>query len=513
MTISNDVFILIKSLTKKERTYVRKCLGTTENDTPIYEKLFDLISEQEEYDEAEIKKKLRYTKSNIAFSALKNYLYEFIIDKVIYINRHSNRILDSNNTLQELNILYHKELFTAFFKRWKKASKIAHDYEDYAMILALKDQMSNLRIRQIIKTDEEDFKKIHEEEVYILQHFGEMQLLKSLYNRLILLFNKTETIKTEQDKNSLNDIKSNNILHKLPGNKSSFRYIYFYFMCRGIILFLENSIEAAYNEFMQLRPYMEKKKELISTKFILMYDYVEIAYPTFAYLNKFKNFFSLFDLPFVKKMKEQNEDSFLSNFIKLAQLKAAHANHDDVKIEQTRKQLAHLVELKHKIKHVHLERNIICYLSISFFISANYQEAFYWGKQYFAIGAKHKKEDQFDFFHLFIVLVAFELGNYTILVSEANNSYQYFYRHKKLNPLEINILKTVKKITHAAYNKEKKGLYEGLKYMLENIPEQEKNVSGFRYFNFYSWVCSKINNTPYVDFMLTQPLETAIIGE
>jgi hypothetical protein len=381
------------------------------------------------------------------------------------------------------------------------------------MILALKDQMNNLRIRQIIKTDEDDFKKIHEEETYILQHFGEMQLLKSLYNRLILLFNKTETIKNEQDKNSLIDIKSNNILHKLPGNKSSFRYIYYYFMCRGIIMFLENSIEAAYNEFMQLRSYIEKKKDLISTKHILMYDYVEISYPAFAYLNKFEQFLSLFELPFVKKIMAQNEDSFLSHFLKLAQLKSAHSNQDITEIAQKRKQLTQLIEQKHKIKHVHLERNIICYLSISFFISANYQEAFYWGKQYFTIGSKHRKEDQLDFFHLFIVLIAFELGNYTILISEANNSYQYFYRHKKLNLLEINIIKTVKKINHTAYNTEKKRLYKGLKEMLEHISEHDKNISGFSYFNFYSWVCNKISNTPYTDFLPTHKPIEAVISE
>jgi hypothetical protein len=51
MTVSDDVFALIKSLTKKEKIYVRKCLGNDEKDTPVYEKLFDLIYEKNTYDE------------------------------------------------------------------------------------------------------------------------------------------------------------------------------------------------------------------------------------------------------------------------------------------------------------------------------------------------------------------------------------------------------------------------------------------------------------------------------
>ena len=151
-----------------------------------------------------------------------------------------------------------------------------------------------------------------------------------------------------------------------------------------------------------------------------------------------------------------------------------------------------------------MERNIICSIAISYFVFANYEEAYYWGKQYYIIGAKHKKGDQYDFFHLFMVLICFELKQYTIFNSEINNSYQYFYRHKKLGKLEKSIINALRKVPSTFFKTERAQMYLQLKTALAVFTEEEKKVNGFRFFNFYKWTCSKVNNITYLDYLLKE---------
>ena len=504
MTISNDVYLLIKSLSKKERSYVLKSFEKSEAEEFEFFKLFELMEAQVVYNEIEVKKALKYKQSAVAFSSLKNYLYEFVIDKLIYVNKHSNRILESNNTLQELNILYNKELFPAFFKRWQKANAIAHEYEDYAMILALKEQISNLRIRQIIKTDEEDFKKLQEEEVYIIDHFGKLQLLKSLYNRIVLLSSKNDIIQTEEDTEILNNIIGNAIFKSKPPAQSSFRYIYYFYMCKGLGFQLQGNYERSFEELINLRPFLEQRVSFLSTKPIFIYDYIEAMYPVCMYLNKYNNYFEIFEIPFIKTMHINSEYAYLSIYLMYSTLRFAHRTKNFELAEETRNKLVKILRSKDKIKHVHLERNIICSIAISYFVFANYEEAYYWGKQYYIIGAKHKKGDQYDFFHLFMVLICFELKQFTIFISEVNNSYQYFYRHKKLGKLEKIIINTLRKVPNAFFKTERYQMYQSLQTSLATFTEEEKKVNGFRFFNFYKWTCSKVREISYLDYLLKE---------
>jgi hypothetical protein len=500
MTVSNDVHNLICSLTKKERSFVLKNFATKEKDDVTYIKLFEAMEKQKEYNETAIKKAIHYTKDAVAFSSLKNYLYEFIIDKLIYVNRHSNRILNSNNTLQELNILYNKELYPAFFKRWQKANLVAHEYEDYAMILALKEQMSNLRIRQIIKTDEEDFKKLLEEELYIIDHFSKLQLLKSLYNRLVLLNSKNYFVSQEADVQILQEIQNHNILQTAPHKKSSFRFIYYYYMSNAMALKLANQYQEAFEFLETLLPYFKTKIGLLSIKPIFIYDFVELFYPLCLKLNKSQLFYEVLQIPFIQKMYANDSHAFLSIFLQYSQLGFAQQNNNITHAIEARNNLIALLKNSKNIKHVHVERNIIASITVSFFIYGNYEDAYYWGKQYLIIGAKHKKADQYDFLHLLMVLISFELKQYTIFNSEVNNSYQYFYRHKKLGKLQASIINTLRKVPSTYFKIDRSTHYKNLQAKLNQVPINEIENTEFFYFNFLHWVNSKVDQVSYINY-------------
>src|SRR4051812_29000847 len=95
---SNEVFLLIKSLSRNEKGYFKKYSSKhTLAEGNFYVELFDELDAQEEYDEEEIKKHLgkKRTKN---FPSEKNYLYKLIL-------RSLNEFYHNNSVERELRDL------------------------------------------------------------------------------------------------------------------------------------------------------------------------------------------------------------------------------------------------------------------------------------------------------------------------------------------------------------------------------------------------------------------------
>ena len=72
------LFLLIKSLTRPEKTHLRKVAGLQKDgSTALYVQLFDAIDQQEQYDEEALLELLPQPKH---FSATKSYLFQFLLE-------------------------------------------------------------------------------------------------------------------------------------------------------------------------------------------------------------------------------------------------------------------------------------------------------------------------------------------------------------------------------------------------------------------------------------------------
>ena len=135
MNSSNDVFQLIKSLTGPEKRYFKLSCKYTAKDTNNYMRLFEEIDKQSVYNEERIIKKFKQEKFIKHLPSEKNYLYNLILKSLRMY--HSVKTTDNNlkGLLQDIRLLYDKELYTLCLKKIKKAKNIASSHERFLIQL------------------------------------------------------------------------------------------------------------------------------------------------------------------------------------------------------------------------------------------------------------------------------------------------------------------------------------------------------------------------------------------
>jgi hypothetical protein len=133
MAKKGNLFLLIKSLSKSEKRYFRIYAGMSGRDAN-YLQLFDAIDRQEEYDEEEIRKKLKEKKFLSQLHVTKIYLTELILKALK--NYHSDTSVHSKllDLLKDIELLFDKELYDLCYYKVEKAEELAFKYEKISLL-------------------------------------------------------------------------------------------------------------------------------------------------------------------------------------------------------------------------------------------------------------------------------------------------------------------------------------------------------------------------------------------
>src|SRR6267143_6604241 len=107
MAKKGSLFLLIKSLTKAEKRYIKVFSGGGKDDS-IYQLLFDAIDQQKEYDEEEIRKIFKGDKFLDQLHVTKIYLSELILKALRNYNAKSNINSELLTLLGDIEILFGK---------------------------------------------------------------------------------------------------------------------------------------------------------------------------------------------------------------------------------------------------------------------------------------------------------------------------------------------------------------------------------------------------------------------
>ena len=136
MAKKNNLFLLIKSLSKSEKRYFRIYAGMSGREAN-YIRLFDVIEEQKEYDEDQVRQKLKGERFLSQLHVTKIYLTELILKALR--NYHSGisahaKLLD---LLKEIELLFGRELYDLCHYKIKKAEGLAARYEELSLLIAV----------------------------------------------------------------------------------------------------------------------------------------------------------------------------------------------------------------------------------------------------------------------------------------------------------------------------------------------------------------------------------------
>jgi hypothetical protein len=137
---SEDLFELIKSLSKEERRYVKIFAKSIGGGSLKYIKLFDILEKQTDYDETEVKTKLYKQKINISQLAnYKLYLYKFICKALANLSEKESIEEEILAGLRTVKALYRKRLYQQALRILAELEEWAREFDKFFYILRILD--------------------------------------------------------------------------------------------------------------------------------------------------------------------------------------------------------------------------------------------------------------------------------------------------------------------------------------------------------------------------------------
>jgi hypothetical protein len=150
---SNQLFLLIKSLSKQEKRYFKIFSNRHSSENNNYYKLYQIISKQDEYDEQEVIDNLKDQKFVNRLSIAKTRLYDQLLKSLNAY--HANKSIDSEllYILMSIEVLYNKALYKSAWKKLNRGINLAEKHEKLELSL----QFYNWKHKLLEKENYEGF--------------------------------------------------------------------------------------------------------------------------------------------------------------------------------------------------------------------------------------------------------------------------------------------------------------------------------------------------------------------
>lgn len=187
-TVSNNLFLLIRSLSGQEKRYFklyasRHIIG----DKNKYLLLFDAIEKQKEYDEPAIKQQFKNETFTRQLTVIKNYLYEMVLRSLDAYYAESTVDNQLKKQVHYVEILYNKGLYTQCEQLLQRAEKTAEQHEKYLLLLELSLwRLKLIKASRFYKTTEEELEELHNQQLSSLNKLGNYYAYDILNNKLYL---------------------------------------------------------------------------------------------------------------------------------------------------------------------------------------------------------------------------------------------------------------------------------------------------------------------------------------
>ena len=199
MKPSNELFILIKSLTKSEKRYFKRFCKFYSNDKKNnYLKLFEAIDNQSIYDESKIKKKFRGEVFIKQLSVTKDYLNKIILKSLNFYNSTNDPYILIKELITEAELLINKKLYVQSWKKLQRAKKLAYEYGYFYLVIeSIGDERFLLNF--LFKKEREDMQsEFEKEEKRIFYEIQNIREILGINQKVMKIVNSSGYLVTEE---------------------------------------------------------------------------------------------------------------------------------------------------------------------------------------------------------------------------------------------------------------------------------------------------------------------------
>lgn len=502
----DELFLLINSLSKQEKRYF-KIFSSTYRKSTNYIKLFEALSKQKTYNKEDIIRQFKNEKFIQQLHVTKNYLYNLILKSLhlYHINASANSKI--KKLLHYVEILYKKGLYGQCKKVLLKAKKLAVLHKLHLPLIEIIEWQSKIAFISANVKDLHNYVNIgYDEENKIIENLKNENFFRNLFYKILILNNKGTPVRNEPELLLYNNIIKTSLLKNAKNAKTYYsklmlNYIYaYYFLNLGDI---ENS-----------NKYNKKNVEIIESDSILIKEtpivYVSALNNT-AYasiqLNEFENsknaIIKLREIPAKYSLSKDLENDLEKKiFIRSYYL--------ELEMYKTMGDFNKSIQIINKIHTRIISLNkrdisrytLFLYYTISyiFFAVKEYSKALYWINKLLNNTKHAEPVDLFCFARILNLLIHYELNNYSLTEYLCNSNIRFFKKKNRLYELEKLIFDFIKNklLKETSANNLIKD-FKRLKDAILKTFITPYNKKAIQYFDYISWIDSKIKNISFAD--------------
>ena len=503
MKPSNELFQLIKSLTKSEKRYF-KLSSSLQSGEKNYMKLFDFIELQSEYDEPAIKNKFDEETFIKHLPSEKNHLYNLILKSLRGFHADKSAAAILQEQLRNIELLYNKALYSECSKIIRKAKKIAYDYEKFYFLLDLIDWEKRLSEEEYLRGNfKRDLDLIIEEETECLEKLRNIAEYQKLYSNINYAIRKAGYSRNQKEQKIIDEIAA----HPLITGKNtalSKKAATACYSIQGLRAITERDSEKSSNNFKKVIKIMEDNplimrelpKRYVRAINGVMYDYMDSR--------DWGNCFI-----YIEKMRALNGKAGFSSMDIQLMLFTLTNNAELVAYLYSKEYTKAVEVLVPKIidgiekfgGKINKEEEILFYYNISraYFGVADYKKALKYINIVLNNSETGLRDDVHTFARLVNLIIHYELGNYDLLDYTIKSTKRYVTKSKRNYQFEAVFLKSIKKIIKIKQNELVSDVFKNFKHNLEEVLDDPYEKVALEYFDFMSWLDRKIENKTSLD--------------
>jgi len=499
MKYSDDLFQLIKSMSKSEKGYFKKFASKhTIGEKNIYVRLFDAIDDLDHYDEEIIKENFKGEKFAGKLYSTKNYLFNFILKALSAYHSEKVAVSKLSSMLIELNVLFDKGLYKQYKTRLRKAIELAQKHDKGYFIAQLYDKEIKFLVAEYYEGI--PVEKFIDLKNKILQNLDDLKIdgaYQLLYYELFSILKKIGSVRNKKDAETLKVF----INHPLLKNESFAKNFNSKFHLYSIL----GHYYRVTNDTVNWYRYRKMLFDLMESDFKYQREYYTSYISTFNnYLNacvqigKYREFES--NLEKFKKFGEQFEnkkehlDTQIRIFLLISDLELQYY----LKTLQLEKLGSIIKGIQTGFKkfgsRINENRKISLYnrLSYALFILKNFDESIGYINKILNSNEPNIEPEHHSFARVRNLILHYEMGNYDLLEYTVKNTKRYLAKNQRLYAFEKLILDFIEKAMNSKNGKNLDELYLKLSNGLKKISDNPFEKSALEQFDVISWLESKI---------------------
>ncbi len=489
MARQNDLFELVKSLTKAEKAYFKKNLPEQENGQKGYLKLFDALDGMKEYDEPLLLKKLKITRQGTAFSVSKNYLYKALLKSLVQFNAEKSHHAIIQNHLLQGEVLNQKGLYEQAKKSYEKALEMAKDADNVPLAYESQVQLRGLFSYLPITTETSgELNRLNaemEEMVQVLKSENKISAISKMQFVLLKLLS-FEGVRSEHHRELLEQLLQDPDFKEENCQTYTTRCLYYTVL--GHHYYAVGDMEKSFDWRRKAVDYMEAHGEKMKTH--------RMRY--FSTLNTFLNICLRLHRNDIYKHYigalgeyQQLEPGMASRvFLMYANLQMNYCfgNSDLVYAKNI---LPDIIEGIDSYRHL---------LSVNFLMPIHFNTGgllYFLGRyaeavDYFKFCSEQKADENIAAVARVVLLILhYELGNDDLIEYLIRNTERHFKNQGRLYKFERAFLDSLKKVVRLPSKKEKQQEFARLKQIIEELKAKREEMNAIGIFDFTGWLNKK----------------------